>query len=181
MNGLILVMMFSLSSAMWSNDWTPPIAAEGAIMTIEMDVPAVPKPLPNPTPDGARKGAKLESPLDTYREAKTLIEKGNALADRGKAILDQAQRDGKITVDIRLPADSPSKQKADLTCFGNSYSTKTCPSGTCPWGTCKRRSCPGGNCPSETQAEDPSSASTESAQACNDGTCKPRRFLRWRR
>jgi hypothetical protein len=154
MNGLILVMMFSLSSAVWSNDWTPPIAAEGAIMTIEMDVSAVPTPSPKPDTDGVRRGAKLESPIDTYREAKTLIEKGNALADRGKAILDQAQKDGKITVDIRLPADSPSKQKADLTCLG---------------------------CPAETQVEDQSPASNESAQACSGGVCKQRRFLRWRR
>ena len=47
--------------------------------------------------------ASFGGPLDTLRDAKELIRKGSDLADRGKTILDQAQRDGKITVDIRLP------------------------------------------------------------------------------
>ena len=91
MNGLILVTMFSLASAVWSNDWTPRVATEGAMVTLEKEVsPApVPKPIPKPDPDGAGIGTKLESPLDTYHEAKALIAKGNDLADRGKVILDQ--------------------------------------------------------------------------------------------
>jgi len=45
-------------------------------------------------------------PLDIIRQAKELIRKGNQLADRGKALLDAIQRDGKLTVDIRLPQTS---------------------------------------------------------------------------
>ena len=46
--------------------------------------------------------------FDTIKQAKELIRKGNLLADRGKEILDAVQRDGKITVDIRLPGTSVS-------------------------------------------------------------------------
>ncbi len=42
-------------------------------------------------------------PLDIIRQAKELIRRGNELAERGKALLDAFERDGKVTVDIRLP------------------------------------------------------------------------------
>ena len=48
-----------------------------------------------------------EGIIDTIRQAKALIGKGNALADRGKLILDAAQRDGKIRVDVHVPEVMP--------------------------------------------------------------------------
>jgi hypothetical protein len=155
MNGLILMFAVSLHSAVLPNDWTPWVATEGAIVTLELEIPSA--PLPTPKPDGAGKGAKIESPPDTYRDAKTLIEKGNALADRGKAILDQAERDGKITVDIRLPnppaIDSPARRKP----------------------------CSGGGCRLSTDGADDPPVNTDPAQTCSGGAGKHRRFLRWRR
>jgi len=74
------------------------------LLTIVIGAPMPPpawlndKPMPPPIIQPAPKGL-----LDTIRAAKALIAKGNALADRGKALLDAAQRDGKITVDIILP------------------------------------------------------------------------------
>jgi len=49
------------------------------------------------------------------REVKELIRKGNELADRGKAILDAAERDGKVTIDIRLPKPTPLRASAACT------------------------------------------------------------------
>ena len=43
------------------------------------------------------------SPFNIIKQAKELIRKGNLLADRGKALLDAAQEEGKLTIDIRLP------------------------------------------------------------------------------
>lgn len=57
-----------------------------------------------PCPDC--RGSQFGGPLDTWRDAKELIRKGNELADRSKALFDQAERDGKIRVDIRLPGPS---------------------------------------------------------------------------
>ena len=51
--------------------------------------------------------AKLPGgPFDIIKQAKELIRRGNELAERGKALLDAFEKDGKITVDIRLP-DAP--------------------------------------------------------------------------
>ena len=85
-------------------------------------------------------------PFDIIRQAKELIRKGNELADRGKALLDAIQRDGKLTVDIRLP-QIPSD----------------CPDGECPVaagvpevprvqfrGIPQELSCSGGECSSRT-------------------------------
>jgi hypothetical protein len=123
MNGFLILCAMSLHSAVMTNDWTPLVAAEGALVTIEMDVSSVPLPSPLPKLDGAGKGVKLESPLSTYRDAQSLIQKGNELADRGKAILNRAEREGKLTVDIRLPA---------LPADDSSSRRKTCSSGNCP-------------------------------------------------
>jgi hypothetical protein len=156
MNGLFLTMVFSVVSAVVTNDWTPPVAAEGAIVTLEMEISPTPKP--KPKPDGAGKGAKIESPLDTYRDAKALIDKGNALADRGKAILDQAQREGKITVDIRLPDAAISDPRP------------------------KRSSCSGGVCTWRNDAEEDAPSKTNpSCSSTGGGAGKHLRFLRWRR
>jgi hypothetical protein len=155
MNYLILMFAVSLHSAVLPDDWTPRVAAEGAIVTLEWEIP--PAPLPTPKPDGARKGTRVESPLDTYREAKALIDKGNTLADRGKAILDQAERDGKITVDIRLPEPLVNDSRP------------------------KRKPCSGGICPLCVDTEKPSPSNTEPTPTCDRGDRKSRRFLRWRR
>ncbi len=48
--------------------------------------------------------AKLPSgPLNIIWQAKELIRKGNKLAQRGKDLLDAFERDGKVTIDIKLP------------------------------------------------------------------------------
>ena len=62
--------------------------------------------------DGSGKG----SPLDTLRDARELIRKGNELADRSKAILDRAERDGKITIDVRLPKPNLQQQPSTMSC-----------------------------------------------------------------
>lgn len=46
---------------------------------------------------------RLGGPVDTIREAKALIRKANKAVDRGTAILDAVERDGKVSVDIKLP------------------------------------------------------------------------------
>jgi hypothetical protein len=170
MNAMLMFVTFVLTSAVQVNDWTPVAAAEGAMVTIDSGLQPAPQPAPKPAPDGTGKGAKIEGPLDSYREAKALIEKGNALADRGKAILDQAQQDGKITVDIRLPTSPAGNLQFKPT------SGSTCPNGNCP-----NRACPNGTCPYAAQAEDSPSAGGEPRQTCSNGNCKARRFLRWRR
>jgi len=55
------------------------------------------------------------APFSIIRQAKELIRKGNLLADRGKALLDAVQKEGKLTVDIRLPQIATD-----------------CPDGSCP-------------------------------------------------
>ena len=45
----------------------------------------------------------IGGPVDTIREAKALIRKANKAVDRGTAILDAVERDGKVSVDIKLP------------------------------------------------------------------------------
>jgi Zn finger protein HypA/HybF involved in hydrogenase expression len=99
------------------------IATEAALMSLEANAPV-------PTPNPAYKCAKCKDtgyivhgdghktrcpdcnagdaqifggPIDTIREAKELIAKGRALADRTKAILDAAEREGKVSVDVKLP------------------------------------------------------------------------------
>lgn len=97
-------------------DWTPVITTEAAKVTIEKPAP----PAPEPDDDTGDSGQPVTGPLDTYRDAKELIRKGNDLADRGKAILDAAEREGKVTVDVRLPKTAVSSP----------------PSGPCPGGVC---------------------------------------------
>ena len=43
-------------------------------------------------------------PFDIIRQAKELIRRGNELAERGKALLDAFEKDGKATIDVRLPS-----------------------------------------------------------------------------
>ena len=81
-------------------------------------------------------------PLDIIRQAKELIRKGNELANKGKALLDAIQKDGRITVDIRLP-----------------QATAGCPDGSCSVSNSTsapleiqgaEAGCPGGKCSNRT-------------------------------
>lgn len=82
-------------------DYTDVAAADMALAT--MVEPNTPQPLP--PPDGSDNGSvsRVGGPVDTIREAKALIRKANKAVDRGTAILDAVERDGKVSVDIKLP------------------------------------------------------------------------------
>jgi len=101
-------------------------------------------------PDCGKGSSSYGGPLDTWRDAKNLIQKGNELADRGTAILDQAERDGKLTVDIRLRAPTVSQKLA--------------------LGTC----CPPVQ-PSESTAQ-----AQQAASACRRMVWRPKLLARWR-
>ncbi|NLS96685.1 MAG: hypothetical protein GXX96_31500 [Planctomycetaceae bacterium] len=94
-------------------------------------------------------------PLDTLRDAKDLIRKGNDLADRSKALLDAAQRDGKITVDVHLPDP-------------NAPAAGSCPGGVCP--------APLAGVRKPVVVEQPTVG-----QQCPGGVCQPRLLWRSRR
>ena len=104
-------------------------------------------------------------PLDTLREAKELIRKGNELADRSKALFDRAERDGKISVDIRLP-------KPNLQSRGpvkKEPVTNTCPGGVCPL------------VPEYPKQPAKPTVTQPAAPSCGNTYCRPRVFSRWRR
>jgi hypothetical protein len=115
--------LFSLSvgggAVILTLDWTPLVATEASVVTMTQREP------PLVEPDDADIGQPAGGPFDSIRDAKELIRKGNELADRGKTILDQAERNGKITVDIRLP-ESGTKWKtteSETACTGNRSSS----------------------------------------------------------
>ena len=104
-------------------------------------------------------------PLDTWRDAKDLIRKGNELADRSKQLFDRAERDGKIRVDIQLPkpsleSQSTARQKAV---------TQSCPSGVCPV------------VPEPPKRTAPTVATQPAAPSGTRTYYRPRIFWRWRR
>jgi hypothetical protein len=87
--------------------WTPLIATEASVVTMtESERPQI-------EPEETDLGQPVGGPLDSIRDAKELVRKGNELADRGKAILDQAERNGKITVDIHLPGSEPKETTSE--------------------------------------------------------------------
>jgi hypothetical protein len=96
--------------------WTPLIATEASVVTMAKPAP------PQIEPDDTDLGQGVGGPLDSIRDAKELVRKGNELADRGKALLDQAERNGKITVDIHLPGSEPK----GATCESESAITNSC-------------------------------------------------------
>ncbi len=117
--------------------------------------------------DGSGKG----SPLDTLRDARELIRKGNELADRGKAILDRAERDGKITIDVRLP--KPNLRQEVIA--PSQKSTMSCQNGVCSLVPQQ---------PGQTPATPQSAASSSTTSACGTSSCStPSRRTRtlWRR
>ena len=123
-------------------------------------------------------------PLDTLREAKELIAKGNELADRSKALLDAAERDGKITVDIRLPKTTPPVLGETPPAVGKT----TCTGGFCPY--VPAPPIPAGTPtdqghttapPAGTATGDVGTAWSYSSGSCSGGVCRPRLFWRRRR
>jgi hypothetical protein len=89
-------------------NWQDIAAGELALAIVEGDGPAPAAPAPGPGPDDT--GALPQGWI--ISDARDLIAKGNALADRGKAILDAAERDGKVTVDVRLPGGAKKREEA---------------------------------------------------------------------
>jgi hypothetical protein len=112
-----------------------------------------------PCPDcQGQAGDAYGGPLDTLHDAKELIRKGNELADRSKAIFDQAELDGKITVDVRLPKPAPTQAR----------------SGSCPGGICPL-------VPPLPVDAPPEVAAPAATQGCSGGVCRPGLFGRRRR
>jgi len=150
-----------------ATDWRPLLCCEGGMVTLRMTDE---RPEPAPTPDDDR-GAAVGGPLETYRDARALIRKGNELADRGRAILDAAERDGKITVDVRLPALDRATERL-------------CPDGVCPVAPKRAAStlCPDGICPlpPERLLSEPG-VEPVAPTACIRGIGRPRRWLPFRR
>lgn len=101
--------------------YSPLVAVAAAEAAMQDESTPSPLPLP-PEPDDTDgdTGAKPGGPLDILRDARALVEKGNKLADRGKLILDKAEQEGKITIDVRLPggtkAEKPQGDCADGSC-----------------------------------------------------------------
>jgi hypothetical protein len=182
MNMILLVLVLAATQDAQRSDCTALAATQGAMVTL--DKAPAPAPAPKPAPDGAQFGG----PIDTYHDAKTLIDKGNVLADRGKALLDQAQRDGKITVDIRLPAAPATSALAACPPGGTCRSGRcplqsaetTPPVGNPPTPTRPGEACAGGVCPTCPSAAQASSAAEPAAQQ-SSGAYRIRRVWRWRR
>lgn len=96
-------------------------------------------PTPAPSPDDEIGQAIGDRPQGwIFSDAKALIAKGNALADRGKAILDAAERDGKITLDVKLPKPAARSQCPDGSCpLTLEFAVEPDPdAGGCPDGSC---------------------------------------------
>lgn len=168
------------------HDYRDAVAVEWAVATMTDRTPQPNPPSPYRCPrckdtgwithgDGHRtpcpdcsdgSSAPYGGPLDTLREAKELIRKGNELADRGKALLDAAEREGKITVDVHLPkSESPPVEYRPA--------GGTCPGGFCPYVP---------PAPSEgTNASDARAAGACSSGSCSRGVLRRRPFWRFRR
>jgi len=171
------------------HDYRDAVAGEWAVATMTDRTPQPTPPSPYRCPrckdtgwithgDGHRtpcpdcsdgSSGPYDGPLDTFREAKELIRKGNALADRGKALLDAAEREGKVTVDIRFPgATSPVLGDAP-----GANGQTTCLGGFCPYVP---------PAPSEgTNASDARAAGSCTSGSCSRGILRRRPFWRFRR
>lgn len=104
--------------------WSPLVAVAAAEASMQGDSTPAPLP-PAPDPDDDS-GTKPGGPFDFIRDAKALVKKGNALADRGKSILDKAEAEGKVTIDVRLPG-GPQETKESTA----EESEQSCPDGSC--------------------------------------------------
>jgi hypothetical protein len=162
--------LISLCGNALADQWTPVIATECAMITLEKSTPApIPQPAPKPDPDGAKPGSQaVTSPLDMFRDARTLIDKGQSLADRSKAILDQAEQDGKITLDVHLPKPAPTElARADV-----SSGCKNCHGGVCPYAP---------NASEKNKSDTTATDKTPASSGCQGGTCSKGLLRRFRR
>ena len=100
------------------------LAAEAAYLTV--DAPEQPQPVPPPDEPDNGAAPAVGGPLDTLRDARELIQKGNALADRTKRLMDAAQREGGLWLFARLPGGPAPVPKA------SPGTPADCPAGTCP-------------------------------------------------
>jgi hypothetical protein len=105
------------------------------------------------------------NPLDTYRDAKALLAKGNELADRGKALLDAAEADGKIMLAVHLPKTLKPARTAEA----KPADDQTCPGGVCP---CK---------PKETRKPKDKVSTFRATILRTEGVSRPRLLERIRR
>ncbi len=180
MKMFFLILALAATPAVYGSDCTALVSTQGAIVTIEKAA------MPTPAPQSAPGAATVGGPIDVYRNARDLIDKGNDLADRGKAILDQAQRDGKITVDIRLPATPSSTCPQGWTCNGNSCTrtrdtTKLPDMPSSATSSC-HGDCPNGVCPADAGVRQKPSEASDAEDATTDGHVRSvRRLCRWRR
>jgi|LSQX01.3.fsa_nt_gb hypothetical protein len=113
--------------------------------------------------DGIR--GDYSGPLDTWRDAKDLIRKGNELANRGKQLLDRAERDGKICVDILLPKPNLESQPV----VQREPVSQPCPADACSV------------VPPPPKRTAPTIVTQQAAPSCTQTYCQPRVFWRWRR
>ena len=97
-------------------------ACEGALVSLEAES----RPAPVPAPDDAAGTPPVTGPLDTLRDARELIQKGNALADRTKRLMGAAQREGGLWLFARMPGGPAPVPKA------SPGAPADCPEGTCP-------------------------------------------------
>jgi hypothetical protein len=142
-------------------------------------------------------GDEYSGPLDTIRDAKELIRQANRAVERGNAILDAVERDGKVTVDVRLPGRAVQNFETRKSYCDNSTGyclstplgescdlypglAKTCiaPDSSCDSGPL-RRNCTHRNADIE---EDNAAETDDSCPSCREGIFRrPRLFWRWRR
>jgi hypothetical protein len=125
----------------------------------------LPQPAPEPDDSGAP-GRPITGPLDMIREAQELIRNGSELVDRSKGLLDAAEREGKITVDVLLP-----KLQTPV--------TQQTPSVSCSGGTC--RLVPQDQAESQQTETEPMPKLQAAAPVCRAGSCRRRLFRRWYR
>jgi len=82
--------------------------------------------------EGAVPGDIYGGPLDTVRQVKELIARGDELTAWGLALKSQADREGKVTIDIRLPGGSVAHAPPP-----NEMTRIDCTDGVCQLGACQ--------------------------------------------
>jgi len=158
-------------------DWTSAASWDLACALLADGGLPAPSPQPAPGPDDGAGPGQVQGWF--LSDAKALVAKGNALADRAKAILDRAEADGKVTVDVRLPGRSPAVTPPEkLTELDRQFLKRN------HWrlspGTCGMLGCEvhGGGWVEVEEAETEQAA--ETGGGCAGGVCRPRLFGRRR-
>lgn len=127
--------------------WSPLVAVAAAEAAMHDGSTPAPDPAPDPDPDDDDgSGAKPAGPLDFYRDAKALVAKGNALADRGKAILDRAEAEGKVTIDVKLPGADKAEKPSGNAQAPPAQSPAGSDTGESTAGENEQRDCSDGSC-----------------------------------